>query len=806
MSLTTCIPDLLERGELRPDSAARLRRFYEERLAELERDLSRPAAEAQATSDALKWLESDTIQKARRSGLQVEAQRLWLKRMEREAGDSGVIPIKAMSRFLRRIDKKADALQSSYFATLTEFVAAHRRNLIGQVRNKTDLEDMGRALHGEKVESLTANELADAVKRTMELARKNFNAAGGNIGKREDFGLPHSHDGQSIWRAGYEAWRANPSIDRATVYDFETGQPARGLKRESILRGIFDTITTDGTNKMVAGQVFAGSLATRRGDPRVIHFESYDDWFAYHNEFGRGETIYDIVVQHLRAMARDTVLMQELGPNPAATVRFMKDSVTQNWMARGDEKLRGKVDRQTAKIQRYYDVLSGAALAPEMELVAKIGSGVRSQQVASKLGSATIAAVTDTATVIHTARFNDIPVMRALAEDLRQWNPLSSSDRRMAARFGFISDEYIGLTAASARLTGEEVFGKTSQTVADFVMRASLLKRWTMSKQRALSLAAVGRLSEYSGRSFDELPDKFRSMLERYDIGRAQWDQYRGTAPRRERGMDWIVPLDMEDRRTGMLFQEMILTEQDFAVVVPDLRTKAVQSRIGRPGSVGRETLSTLFLFKGFPIAFASIHGERMLAQSGIGGKLGYAVPLFAMMTAFGGLSLQMYEIANGRDPLPMDNPQFLGKAILRGGGATLLGDFISGSESRYGQDASDVFIGPVLGRTVPNAADATIGNALRGARGEETNFRGDIWNAAKQEIPGQNLWWSRRATDALLDEFVTRQLDPEADRAFQRRLERMRENGNDAFWRPGEPLPMRGPDMMNAVEGELPQ
>ncbi|MEC8179251.1 MAG: hypothetical protein VX072_06260, partial [Pseudomonadota bacterium] len=187
MSLGVCVPDLLASGKLRPAKADQLRSFYEERLREYSRDMGEAAAEVAASDDALKWLSAETLEAGRQKLLAVKAQTSWLTELRQAADDSGVLPVAVALRRMARIDKQADALRGRYFSTVDKLLSDHRRNVLGVMRNKADLDTIWRALFGEQVDDVNARELADAMRDAVELARTRFNQAGGHIGKMDDY-------------------------------------------------------------------------------------------------------------------------------------------------------------------------------------------------------------------------------------------------------------------------------------------------------------------------------------------------------------------------------------------------------------------------------------------------------------------------------------------------------------------------------------------------------------------------------------------------------------------------------------------
>jgi hypothetical protein len=72
-------------------------------------------------------------------------------------------------------------------------------------------------------------------------------------------------------------------------------------------------------------------------------------------------------------------------------------------------------------------------------------------------------------------------------------------------------------------------------------------------------------------------------------------------------------------------------------------------------------------MFRTFTISSLLRHGGRMVEQPSVAGKLGYFLALAVPVTVMGALAQQLYEVANGRDPKPMDPSDARGARDLWG-------------------------------------------------------------------------------------------------------------------------------------------
>ena len=801
MALGVCIPDLIAQGKIPAERADQIRAAYDEMVRGYEPRLGRASAEAEATRIIIANMESDAVARKAAALRQVKVQADWLGRMTADAGD-GPFKLATAIDYLARIDKKIDAVRGSAFASLDEFLAKHRRNVLGQIREKSDLGDVLRERFGQSTGNVNAREFGQAMGDVMEMLRQRFNQAGGRIGKLEQFVFPQRHDQALVRGSTFEEWSEFGPMARARIIDLETGEAATGMKRLDILRRMYENIRTDGAGKAKPGQMFAGSMASRRSDPRLIHFDNPDDWLEYQAQYGGADNIYDIFVGHVEGMIRDIALMEEMGPNPTATLRFMNDWMEKSIKMKGDQKAIDNLGSVQGKLGRMYDVISGNNHQVENRRLALGFSAFRAQQVSAKLGSAVLSAVPDMATMMKTANFNGIPAMKMVSRYLKLWAN-AKNERSLAVRAGLITSDWLTLTSASFRYNGEELTGEVSRRVSDFVIRAQGLGRHTRNGQWAFGMETISWLTNERGKSWDELDPATRGMMERHQIGRQDWDNYRSSDTVEERGAEWLLPTEIADKRLGERFLQMILTETDYAIVMPDARTRAMMAGLPKAGTWLGEIMRSSILFKGFPLAVLSLHGRRMLEQGGIHNKAKYGLTLLGMMTVGGAISVQLKQLAAGKDPQPMDDARFAGRALMQSGGLGLFGDLIYNSENSYGGGVAKTIAGPVLGQTLPDALAIPANSAVAAFDGDpetDTSIAKDSAKLLLNEIPGRNLWYTRLAYERGFADLIREWSDEDIAGSYERQQKRAEKENTAFFAPPGAGLGgVRAPDFENA-------
>lgn len=827
MSLGACLPGLEAEGKLTAEQAAEARALYEERLAAHAATGSRETAEALASEDVLAALTRNVTRKEFLAGLAIKRRSAIegdLRSYGTATGDKRFRPVKGAgdpaqaagggSGQGRPIDPKAaaaliDADPRARYANvegrrkrivgdthrvMDKILSDHSANLLGQVRNKAQLQNMVRELFDGGTGDRAAKEMAEAWRRGAESLRQRFNRAGGDIGFRSDWGLPQSHNWKAVRKAGYEAWRdfIRPRLDPARMIDQRTGMAMTEEGLELALRSVFETIRTNGAVNMTPGAPGGRSLANARGDARFLVFKDADSWVQYAEAYGHG-TPYDAMMGHIESMARDIAALEVLGPNPDATLRWIKDTMAKEAALDTSPGTMG-VERAKSgakQLDRLWDEYRGKHLEADNENLALRMSAIRSFQVATKLGGAMLSATSDFAFGATRRAFNGLPQASQFLDYAKLMVPGSGEFQKMAIRRGLIAEEFASRTAGQSRYFMDEIGSEWSRRLASGVLRLSLLSRHTQAMRWVYGMEALSTFTEQAGKAFGELDPKLRGSLQRYGIDAAGWDKLRTAPMDTDRGVEWISPHNLEgpDRVIGDRFMEMIHTETDIAVPVADLKTRAfINSKLERGTAVG-ELGRSMFQFASFGVSVTVRQGQQILAMQPATAAR-YAGGLIIATTLASGLALQLKALGAGRDPRPMDDPNFWFAAMLQGGGFGIFGDFLFAAESRDGRGIEQKLAGPL-------ASD--VSGIIQAARSDDP--RKSLVREAKGFIPGNNLWYARAAFDRLMADQIDEAINPDIRNARKRLDRYAREQGTAYWWAPGDTAPERAPDFANALE-----
>jgi len=825
MTFKNCIDEGVSEGQITEDQAKEIKDLFDELETQYNRQMGSAAATAKAASETSIAAKKIAIERKRRTMLQAKTwqrismdlsnYRTALGNPDKNSAALALFEEDRTSKF-RSITQVQKAVTRSATRKMDEFLATFRRNLAGETRNKAQLKNVVREIFGEETGDASAREMAQAWKAASEYLRTRFNAAGGAISKRLDWGMPQIHDNMLVLKAGYKEWRdfIAPRLDLRKMKNEKTDLPFTEETLELALRDAYETITSEGFNKLKPGAMTGNkSFASRNQDHRFFVFKNADSWVEYQQKFGNPNA-FDAMMGHIDIMARDIAMMEVLGPNPAATTNFIKQTLNKEARqtpAKQREKAVNAARKAGGNIDALYSAVTGSVNAPIDSFLAKTFVGIRQALTSAQLGSAFFAASTDLNFGRIARRMVGLPQTKMLKQYLDFINPIALEEKsKLAIRLGLTAEGWSTLASAQMRYVGDVSGPEITRRMADFVMRASLLSPWTNAGRWSFGMEFLGNLADNVGKTFDQLDPMMQKTLDHYGIGADKWEIVRATPLYEYEGASFLRAEDIEartdirsdlarDLATNLL--AMVETETNFAVPSSSLRGRTALTGDTRPGTLAGELTRSFAMYKNFGVTLVNTHIMRGLAQPTQRAKGTYFADLLISTTLMGALAMQLKEMAKGRDPRPMTDPEFWGAAMLQGGGLGIYGDFLFSDVNRYDRGLSETIAGPVVG-IIDDVRKLTIGNVTQAIKGEDTNIGSEFISFAGRYTPGSTLWYSRLALERMVLDQGKLWADPDA-RSKMRRLESRykREYGQNYWWRPGKTVPERGPDVSNVFE-----
>ncbi|AXX53926.1 hypothetical protein [Acinetobacter baumannii] len=728
---------------------------------------------------------------------------------------------------IQSIDSKARGIASIYRGELVDFYTSIKGGL-GIFTDQELVQKIVRERFGENTGDALAKKISDKMGDVFETMRDRFNRNGGDIGKLDNWGLPQTHNLEKIAKAGKEAWvnKAESLID-TRQYVHENGDYYSQQEIRSLLEYTYDTLSSDGANKIEVGRQATGGgtskVTNRHGESRVLHFKDAESWLEYQSEFG-GMQFVDLVEAHINGLSKDIAMVENLGSNPKTALKILMDAAAKKDWEKGIDENKTKSSRK--RIETMFDEFSGGN-SPQSQVLANLGTSYRSMNIFSMLGGTTITSITDQATIAKTAHVHGLSYRKAFGELLSQLNPANKADRELAHSLGLATEEMLGSIARWSDDGLTSTHGMTaklariSSGIATQVMRASFLNALTAASKVGFSkllMEKYGRLSR--SKAWNDLDAQDRELLSNTGLDERAWQVFQLAEPVVDREGNQLMsarsiyeipdekltsfgdPKQVKDQVASQL-QAHLLDEQGMAVIEAGLREKTLIN-VGARGTITGEIFRGIVQFKSFSAAFLMRHGSRIMAQEGLKGKAAYAIPLFVMTTLLGGLVVQLKELLNGNDPQTMwdsDDPKkassFFVRSAVQGGGLSFLGDILVAGTDTSGRDANSFVAGP-LGGDFESLLSLTVGNLTQYNEGKDTNFGNEAFKFVKGKVPAQNLWYTKAAINRMVFDEMQDTIAPGYREKALRKAERQQDR--ERFW--GDDVTdIRAPDFEKVIE-----
>ena len=216
MTFKNCIDEGVQSGEITQDQASEINSMFDDLEVQYNRQMGGAAATAKAAADTSIAAKKIAIERKRRAALQavtwkeinynLNNYRTITGKADKSVGALALFEQDQTSRF-NSVAQVQQAVTRSATRKLDEFLSTFRRNIIGETKKKAQLKNLVREVFGEETGDVSAREMMQAWKASSEYLRTRFNAAGGAIAKRADWGMPQIHDTMRVRQSSYNDWR-----------------------------------------------------------------------------------------------------------------------------------------------------------------------------------------------------------------------------------------------------------------------------------------------------------------------------------------------------------------------------------------------------------------------------------------------------------------------------------------------------------------------------------------------------------------------------------------------------------------------
>jgi hypothetical protein len=647
--------------------------------------------------------------------------------------------------------------------------------------------------------SADVQRIAEIMFKYQRAALHRQNEAGAYISTKSGRVVSTSHNQSLMIKAGQVEW--TKYIRDRLDYDRMDIRPER---IDDFLESAWKAITTgvrlndeipDDVARMFKGPA---NLAKKRSAQGVFTFKNADDWFDYNDRFGTGD-LREAYLQDLLGAARAVAVMENFGTNPPAMQDRVMQILEQEY--RDDQValdgLRGKGLGAVVNLKAALDEVTGDVNIGAHSTAAQVMHGYRAIQTMSKLGQVLFSALPDTAFIASSAVYRGSNIMDAwsgaLLAPFRGMAP--GEIRDISGRWGIGNDGLLGelATRFDANDGAPGLISKATETF----FKLNLLQFWTEGMKRGAAHIIMNDLAREAGKSFDALPADLQRVFRQYAINDADWDVARKSARRSDNGTEYLFADEIENQRVRESFLRFLASEVDAGVLTPGARERSIMNRGYRPNSGAGIAFRLFWQFKSFGLTVVTKalgrhmygYGAKNWREAVASGKSMQGIAHTIVATSIlGYLSLQLKELAKGRDPRPHTPETFLA-AMAQGGGLGIYGDFLFGEANRFGGGFLQTFMGPGIG-TLADAVDLSFRIRDVILTGED-DARAEAIRFIKSNTPFANLFYTQQALDYL----VWYQLQETVNPGYLRRMERRIERENDqTFWlRPSDVIATGG-------------
>lgn len=683
---------------------------------------------------------------------------------------------------------KARGLVGGFHSQIADVMNDLRTKHGGLTQNTELARNTVLEIQGKDTGDAVAKKHAKAITKMFDSVRETSNAAGSDI-RRLDNWFPHKWNAERTAAVSKEDWVEEmfPLMDRAKMKN-DLELPLNDNELRDLLAASYDTITTNGMNKIEAGTMGRRSFANRHQEHRVLLFKDADEWMAVNDKYGENN-FYTTITDHIESMSVEIALLEKFGTNPEVEFRYFMDLAKAEEKIRNKGKVKFKDGLDTGFAEAIWNVTTGKVNQTGKPWLGLRLQQARALQVATDLGSAMLSSIADLPSVAITAKFNGLPVARVMKKAVKVM--ASNKLKVQAIRQGLVADAFTSRAGGANRFA--EYQGEDWTTIAaDATLRLSGLSPWTDSLRTAYGMVAFEMIADMSTKTYGQLPKNFKAGLKRYDISPEDWDIIRETGMAKYEGESYFALTNMTDRtdisadvanRLNAKVQRMINTETDYAVLMPDDRMRAVVTGGREKGTAAGEIFRNIFMYKTFPMLVIANHLYRGFTQEGFKSRASYLAQLTIGSVIFGGMALQLKDLSRGRELRDMSTGEFWMAAYMQGGGAGIYGDFLFEDQNRYGGGLWQTLASPMIG-TVEDLLKLTVGNVQETLKGDDTNIGRDVSEFVSRHTPvASSLWYTRSLLEHTLFETLQKMIDPKAHQSWKRKMKARKKNYDQGYW-----------------------
>jgi hypothetical protein len=579
-------------------------------------------------------------------------------------------------------------------------------------------------------QSPQALQIAEAIKRLQTRSLEMLNAEGASVRGYDSYISRTSHSPDRLLQMRVEGFLAlaYQHFDLTRMYPNRTPEYI-----EQALRRTWAELVDGGT----AGpegvfQATTRNVADAVSQSRSIHFASADAWLDYMAEVSDHSASTVVINSALRA-ARDAGLMRIMGSNPKHSLETDFARALTHATANGDVQAMQRLEDSKDTFDRWLSLLDGSGSKITNRNWAAVTQNILTTQRLAKLGFLPISQLTDLASIWSEARYQGVPIVpRALGVlgSYLRGSRSSSEKREVADLLGAALDGWLGHLGVMLENSDPQIAGSVTGTLSrwqNIFFRLTGASWLTDSAREGAMAMSARHLGMQRGRSFAALGEETPRIMLAFGVGEHEWQALsRANWTVGREGRTFLIPGDAQaipedaisayiaavgrDDLTpaearndiGLKLRAFYADRRDYSVLNPGVRERAALYQGTSADSAFGMALRLGFQFKSFMVSSILRQWGREIygQQAGLNQIFGIA-QFMTGATVLGMASNAIGQAFKGQDPTSQwesDLPAAVGAGFLRGGAASIAGDFLFGELGRHGTSFGEYAAGPTGG------------------------------------------------------------------------------------------------------------
>lgn len=696
MSFSECIQTAVDTGRLGEKKAAEAEEAYQRHLDGLPGQENRAAMKAleeiTTLKNAKRWERVNELRKQHANYTEIMA----AKDVNNLIANRGPWASLNINSMMERVDRSYAAISDQIMATMDLVVGKYTSKVLGFVRPLENMDNIVRYLDGQTVEP-AARILGEQTKAALDLMVKLQNLQGASIHQPDGFWVPQQHDRFAVREATQAVWVADHLVDGVLNWDEMRyhGKEIPVDKRKEILESVWESIVTEGRNKIEAGVANNETLAARVSRQRFLHYASADSWLDMNAKYGQGN-LYEQLLGLVESSARHTALMMQFGPNPKAGAEFVKRALLKRMeelgagkSAKAYEKLKTNTEREIKAFDDQFALMNHDVDMGAGDALVQGANTVRTMVGTANLGGVGIMTLSDPFYGMWFKQMIKLPFTAWIGTLPRYIDAMVryKGFEQQLINDGIGMENALAMIHDSQRYTMGAEGSHYAKVVSQANYRITLASRLTNVGRGIAGQDLAKALARFKDTPFEEVP--FAPIMQNLGITEKDWNLVRETPLAETESRVFgkgahLRPIDMWSHAGNqaardaasrfLMFQEFLVRG---AVPSPNIGTRTLLGGAVSPRSAYGQFMRASAQFLLFPTAVMFNHWKlAMMAPTAL--EKAYRLGLLAAYTTAGGAVVQqLKEKLKGNDFKPMDTAEFWLKSAVIGGAGAILGDFI---------------------------------------------------------------------------------------------------------------------------------